>query len=40
MISLRDNIVATVWVQYCAYEDEGGLETLEDIMSNDVNQIN
>jgi hypothetical protein len=40
MILLRDNIAATVQVRCCAYEEEGGLETLEGIISNNVNQIN
>jgi len=33
-------MLATVWAQRCACEEEGGLETLGDIISNNVNQIN
>jgi len=36
--SPNDNITATVRARRCACEEEGGLETLEDMMSNDVNQ--
>jgi hypothetical protein len=39
MISPSDSIEATVRARRCTCEDEEGLETLKDIMSNDVNQI-
>jgi hypothetical protein len=37
MISPSDSIKATVRARRCTCEDEGGLETLKDIISNDVN---